>query len=405
MAAIADVALVGVHTTRQARQLDQSALSACLEAALGALDDAGLAVEDVDGIAARWPGPGGTVMHPGSVDWTGLLGIGVRWVQDTYPQGVPAVLDAAAAIATGLCDTVLIVGGQASIRADDGSVASYTRPENEFVAPWGAFTAVHFALVAQRYLHRHPGARTAAAEVAATIRNRGSANPEAVLYGRGPYTAADILDAPMITSPFTLLDLCLATEGAAAMVLTRGDRAGSTRAPVRLLGGAGEWYRQQYVDPPRYDQVWRIGADAAGRAFGAAGLRPADVDVALLYDVNSFEVLRQLEALGFCGEGEGGDFALEIGIGHDGRLPVNPDGGLLSYSHIGWGGPTLKVVEAVHQLRGEAGDRQVAGAEVAVVTGAGSGAQYHNVLLLGAEGSSAPGRPPIDRQGAKGMQR
>jgi acetyl-CoA acetyltransferase len=383
VAGIRDVAVVGVATTTQARQLGRSALSACVEAARAALGDAGMSVADVDGIAGRWPGPGGTVMHPGSVDWTGLLGIPVRWVQDTYPQGIPAALDAAAAIAAGLCDTVLVVGGQASIRDDAGSVAAYTRPDNEFVAPWGAFTAVHFALVAQRELHRRPEVRQAAAEVAATIRNHGHANPAAVMHGRGPYTADDVLDAPMITSPFTLLDLCLATEGAAAMVLTRADRAVDTRAPVRVLGGACEWYRQQYVDPPRHDEVWRIGADAAARAFGTAGLVPGDVDVALLYDVNTFEVLRQLEALGFCGEGESSGFVAEAGIGLDGALPVNPDGGLLAYSHIGWGGPTLKIVESVHQLRGEAGDRQVAGAEVAVATGAGSGAQYHNVLLLG----------------------
>ena len=112
-------------------------------------------------------------------------------------------------------------------------------------------------------------------------------------------------------------------------------------------------------------------------------MAPADVDVLELYDINIFEVVRQLEALGFCGEGEGTDFAFEAGIGDDGRLPINTDGGLLSFAHIGWGGPTLKIVEAVHQLRGQALSGQVAGARSALVTGAGSGAQYHNVLLLG----------------------
>lgn len=382
MAGIDDVAVVGVHATRQAKTLGRSTTSACLEAARGALQDAGLSLADVDGLAARWEGPGGTVMHPGSVDWTGQLGIDVRWVQDTYPQGVPAALDAAAAIAAGLCDTVLVVGGQSSIRDGEGSVAAYTRPENEFVAPWGAFTAVHFALTAQRYLAEVPTARDGAALAAATIRNHGSANPAAVMHGRGPYTPDDVCSAPMITTPFTLLDLCLATEGAAAMVLTRRDRARDTRHPVRVLAGASEWHRQQYVDPPRYEEVWNIGADAARRSLARAGLVPADLDVGLLYDVNSFEVLRQLEALGVCDHGEAPDYVRERGIGLDGALPVNPDGGLLSYSHIGWGGPTLKIVEAVHQLRHEATGRQVDDAEVAVATGAGSGAQYHNVLLL-----------------------
>lgn len=385
MAGVQDVAVVGVFATEQRRRLERSALSACLSAALGALSDAGLAVSDVDGIAGRWPGPGGTVMHPGSLDWSTLLGQRVRWVQDTYPQGVPALLDAAAAIAAGLCDTVLVVGGQAALRDGSGSVASYTRPDNEFVAPWGAFTAVHFALLAQQYLRAFPESRWAAAQVAATIRNQGHANPAAVMHGRGPYTVDDILAAPLIATPFTLLDLCLATEGAAAIVVTRRDIAVRTRAPVWILGGGCDWQRQQYVNPPRYDEVWSIGTDAAARAFAMAGLAPEDVDVAELYDINSFEVLRQLEVLGFCAPGEATAFVREVGVGPGRGLPINTDGGLMSYSHIGWGGPTLKIVEAVHQLRHEAGERQVAGAAVALATGAGSGAQYHNVVLLGRE--------------------
>lgn len=375
-------AIVGVHITRQARQASTSALSLCREAAAGALADAGMTLSDVDGIVGHWPGPGGTTMHPGSLDWADELGIGVRWYQDSYPQGVPAVLDAAAAIATGQCETVLVLGGQAGIRSG-GAVAAYTRPENEFVAPWGAFTAVHFALVAQVHLARHPRAREAAAEVAAAIRNHGHANPAAVLAGRGPYTAEDVLAAPMVASPLTILDLCLATEGAAAFVVTGASRASDTRAPVRVLSGACEWQGQQYVSPPRYEDVWTVGRDAVDRTFGAAGLRPEDVDVAELYDISSFEVLRQLELLGLCGPGEGGDLVRERGIGPDGGLPINTDGGLLSFSHLGWGGPTLKVVEAVRQLRGEAPAGQVIDAEVALVTGAGSAARYFNVLLLG----------------------
>ena len=382
---IQDVAIVGVHATAQAKRQQRSALSLCLEAALGAVEDAGLSMSDVDGISGRWPGPGGTLMHPGSMDWATLLGREVTWVQDTYPQGVPALLDAASAIASGQCNTVLVVGGQAGIHDDRNSVAAYTRPENEFVAPWGAFTAVHFALVAQRYLDAYPNSRIAAARVAAYIRNQGRTNPHAVMYGRGPYEVEDILSATPIATPFTLLDLCLATEGAAAMVITRKEIARNTRAPIWLLGGACEWYRQQYVNPPRYEEVWTIGRSAAERAFRQAGCGPKDVDVAQLYDINSFEVLRQLEVLGFCELGEAADFIDENFEGETLRLPINTDGGLMSYSHIGWGGPTLKIVESVHQLRNEAAERQVPDASVALATGAGSGAQYHNIALLGRE--------------------
>ncbi len=380
-----DVAIVGVGATPMARRLPTTTLSACLSAARAALADAGLSVRDVDGVSARWPGPGGTVFIPGSADWANLLGTPLRWISDTYPQGVPAAVEAACAIAAGQCEVAVIIGGQAGVLGG-GSVASYTRPENEFVAAWGSITQAQFALVAKVYLDRYGPDRSKLAGLAATIRNSGSANPEAVMFGRGPYTAADVLASPLIASPFHLLEVCMATEGAAAIVLTSTDRARDLNArPVRILGGAAEWYRQQYVDPPRFDEVGRIGADAAGRAFAMADLEPADIDVLELYDINVFEVVRQLEALGFCEPGEGTDFAHDRGIDSDGALPVNTDGGLLSHAHIGWGGPTLKIIEAVHQLRGTARSGQVKGARTALVTGAGSGAQYHNAMILTAD--------------------
>lgn len=380
---LSDVAVVGVGLTPQVKRSDRNSLQVALDAAKLALADAGLRHTDVDGIAARWPGPGGTELAPGSADWSTLLGVPVGWIGDSYPQGVPALVDAAGAILTGQATTVLITGGQAGVLGG-GTVASYTRPGNEFVEPFGAFTATHFALVAQRHLARFPHARRGAAEIAATIRTTGSANPEAVMHGRGPYTADDVLAAPPVVDPFTLLDLCLASEGGAAVVVTTLERARDLpHPPVVLLGAGMEWARQQYVDPARYDEVWSLGSDAGARAFGQAGLGPSDVDVAQLYDVNSLEVARQFEALGFCATGEGTDFALATGIGPDGKLPTCTDGGLLSFSHIGWGAPTLKIVEAVRQLRGTAGPRQVAGAEVALAAGAGSGAQYYNAALLG----------------------
>jgi acetyl-CoA acetyltransferase len=379
------VALAGIGRTKMARTLDTTTLGACLEAARLAVADAGLQLTDIDGIAARWPGPGGTVFHPGSADWSKLLGIPLRWVGDTYPQGIPALLDAAAAIVTGQCASVLIVGGQAGVLGGP-AVASYTRPDNEFVACWGSLTAAQFALVAQVYLHRFGPDRERLASIAATIRTMGSANPDALLSGRGEISARDVLASPVIAEPFHLLDLCLANEGAAAVVVTSLDRArDSPHGAVRLLGGGCEWYRQQYVDPPRYDDVGRIGADAGARSFAMAGVSPADVDVLELYDVNTFEVVRQVETLGWCGEGEGVDFLVDAGIGPTGRVPVNTDGGLMSYSHIGWGAPTLKLIEAVRQLRGSAGVGQVEGAEIALATGAGSGAQYHNVAILGVD--------------------
>jgi acetyl-CoA acetyltransferase len=383
------VAIAGLGITRQARNLEADNTGIALEAAQLALADAGMTRHDIDGISARWHGPGGTTLHPGSADWAGLLGVRVNWIGDGYPFGVPGVLDAAAAIATGLCHTVLITGGSAGVRRADaaaGRVAAYTRPTNEFTEPFGSFTTAQFALVAQRYLHQFPDNRRAMAEMAALIRNNGHRNPQAVMYGRGPYTADDVLAAPPIADPFTLLELCLANEGGAALVLTTLERARTgPKPPVVILGGGMEWLRQQYVDPPRYEEAWNLGARAAERAFGMAGVGREDVDVFELYDVTSYEVLRQLEAIGFCGEGEGADYAREVGLGLDGGLPICTDGGLMSFSHNGWGSPTVKVLRAAQQVRGEGGELQVPGVEVALAAGAGSGAQYYNLLLLGAD--------------------
>ena len=397
---LAGIAVAGVAATRQARRLDSTSVQVCLEAAQAALDDAGMDIAEVDGISARWPGPGGTVFHPGSVDWAALFGKGFDWVGDTYPQGAPGLLDAAGAILAGQCSTVLLFGGRAGESgagatsaavssgggAASAAVAAYTRPDNEFVSCWGSLTAAQFALVAQVYLHRFAPDQEKLAQIPATIRNAGAANPAAVMYRRGPYGPADVLASPLVTEPFRLLDLCLASEGAAAVVVTSLERARDCPpAPAVLLGGGSEWQRQQYVDPPRYDDVARIGADAYRRTFAMAGLRPDDVDVFELYDINTFEVVRQFETLGFCAEGEGVDYLAEAGIGAGGRHPTNTDGGLMAYSHVGFGGPTLKIVEAVRQIRGTAGVSQVPGAESVLVTGAGSGAQYHNAVLLGAD--------------------
>jgi acetyl-CoA acetyltransferase len=376
-------AIAGIGLTRQARTIEGTSIGICLEAAELALADAGMTIADIDGFAGRWPGPGGTVFDPGAWDWTGVFAKSFRWLGDTYPQGVPGAMDAAAAVTAGLCEAVLVVGGQAGVLGGP-AVAAYTRPDNEFVASWGMLTSAHFALIAQVYMHRFRPDRDKMSSIAAAIRNAGSDNPLAVMTGRGPFAPADITASPIITEPFHLLDLCLATEGASAFIVTTPERAADCpNRPVQVLGGASEWYRQQYVDPPRYDEVSRVGADAYARAFAMADLDVADVDLFELYDINTWEVVRQIETLGMCGEGEGVDFLAETEIGADGPLPINTDGGLMSFSHTGYGGPSLKVVEAVRQLRGIAGPGQVLDTEVVFVTGAGSGAQYHNAMILG----------------------
>jgi acetyl-CoA acetyltransferase len=226
----------------------------------------------------------------------------------------------------------------------------------------------------------------ALAEVAATIRTNGARNPDAVMYGK-PVTPADVLASRMIADPFHLLDCALTSEGGAGIVLTSAERARDLDAtPVWVLGGALDRQGQAYVGAPVYDRVGDVGARAADIAFGQAGVARTDVDVAELYDPFSFEVIRQLEALGFCARGEGGEFVQGGRIAVAGDLPVATNGGLLSFSHAGLAQLLQKPIAAAQQLRGEApAALRVPDARVALATNGGAGALFCDVLLLGRE--------------------
>jgi len=200
----------------------------------------------------------------------------------------------------------------------------------------------------------------------------------------GPYTVADVLASPMIASTFHRLDCCLMNEDGCALVITTAERARDLpQHPVRVLGGGMEFFRGNYANPPLYAQMRHLGKQAAARAFGKAGVRAQDIDVFSLYDPVSFEVLRQFEMLGLCGEGEGGSFCANGRLDVDGDCPTNLDGGMLAGSWTGTGQLTLKVIEGVRQLRRVNGTRQVRDAELALISNAGSGAQHIELMVLG----------------------
>jgi acetyl-CoA acetyltransferase len=372
--------IVGVHATEQALSLPhRDAMDLAVEAVTGAIADAGLQPSDVDGAQVDWPGPGG-VPGEGS-SWARLLG-DLRWTSDAMLDnaGSRGLLKAAAAVTAGFADTV-VVGGCRLVSRGGGPVGAGT--PLEFTDVWGSYVVAQFALVAARHMHQFGTTPRQLAEVAATIRTNGSTNPEAMMYGRGPYTADDVLASRMVATPFHLLDCCIVGEGGGAFVVTTAERARDLpHPPVAVLGGGMEYHQAAYANPALYREVGMIGRDAAVRAFATAGVGPAEVDVFSLYDPNSFEVIRQLEALGVCEEGEGGPLVESGAIAVDGKYPVNPDGGCLSYAWNGTQQMTLKVVEAVRQLRGSA-VHQVTGAEVAVVGNAGSGAQHYEMSVLG----------------------
>jgi acetyl-CoA acetyltransferase len=380
-----DVAIVGVHNTEQARVLeDHDSRSITFEAGVGALTDAGLSLHDVDG-----------VMGQGGNDFLYQARIGPVW-RSASGFGLPGILDAAAAIAAGQATTVLLSAGSAGIYTERAATAPWTRPANEFVVPFGMFTAAEFALMARRHMHRYGTKPEALATVAATIRNNGHVNPDAVYYQRGPFTPEDILDSRMVADPFHLLDCAMTSEGGCALVLTTAERARDlARPPVYVLGGSTDHFGPSYQHPPAWDLGGRrrpdlvagtVGRRAAEVAFGMAGLGPDDVDVCEFYDPFSFEIIRQFEAFGFCAEGEGGDFVTSGAIEPGGRFPITTDGGLMAFSHGGAMVQLLqRAIRGVQQVRGECATRQVEGATVAMCTGGGAGALFTDVLLLGRE--------------------
>jgi acetyl-CoA acetyltransferase len=209
-----------------------------------------------------------------------------------------------------------------------------------------------------------------------------------VYYRQGrALTPADVLGSRMVADPFHLLDCAITSEGGAGLVLTGAGRARELGvAPIHLLGGALDRQGMSYVGPPVWDRYGAVGGRAARLAFAQAGLGPKDVDVAELYDPFSFEIIRQLEAMGFCAPGEGGDFVMGGRIAVGGELPVATNGGLLSFSHAGLAQLLQKPIAAVQQLRGELpAELTVPGAEVAIASNGGAGALFCDVLLLGKE--------------------
>jgi len=376
-----DVAIVGAYNTRQARVLDQPETVVLLDAMRGALRSAGLAFADVDGLnvtssVRRWNPREVVQLLGGRPSWTGV------------EVGIPAVTEAALAIAAGMATTVLVATAQAAEYTERDLTAPWTRPSNEFVECWGLYTAAEFALIARRHMHLYGTKPEALAEVAATIRTHGAKNPEAVHYQAGKtVTPADVLASRMVADPFHLLDCAITSEGGAALVLTSAERARDLGVtPIYLLGSAVDRQGMAYVTPPLWDRYGDVGGRAARLAFAQAGLGPADVDVAELYDPFSFEIIRQLEAMGFCKTGEGGEFVRDGRICVGGELPVATNGGLLSFSHAGLAQLLQKPIAAVQQLRGELPkELTVPGAEVAITSNGGAGALFCDVLLLGKE--------------------
>lgn len=346
------------------------------QATATALADAGLQKADVDGLFSA-----SAYYFFSTISVGEYLGIRPRYSDATNLGGssfISHLHHAAAAIEAGLCDVALIVYGSTQ-RADGGRLVSgaetlaYEQPYRP------RYPVSMYALAASRHMYQYGTTREQMAEVAVAARQWANLNPQA--FARGPLTIADVLSSRMLSDPLTIRDCCLVTDGAGAVVVTSADRARDLRRPPAFLLGAGEahWHRHISQMP---DLTVTAAVDSGARAFAMAGVTPADVDVVELYDAFTINTILFLEDLGFCAKGEGGAFVADGNIAPGGSLPVNTNGGGLSYCHPGMYG-IFALIEAVRQIRGECGDRQQPHVEIALAHGNGGVLSGQVTAILG----------------------
>jgi acetyl-CoA C-acetyltransferase len=322
------------------------------EVALGALRDAGLSVSDVDGYYCAGDAPGF-----GAATMAEYLGLRVTQFDTTESGGssyLAHVGHATAAIAAGRCRVALItLGGKPRTGGSPpgGSMGDLTAPETAFELPFGPTTPGLYAMAARRHMHEFGTTSEQLAEIRSAASSHAKHNPNAFI--RDEVSVADVVESPLVVDPLHRLDCCVITDGGGALVVVSPDVARDLdRACVKVLG---EGEAIKHGDNGRIDLTYTAAVWSGPRAFAEAGVTPADIDYASIYDSFTITVLETIEDLGFCEKGGGGRFVADGALrAPDGRLPFNTDGGGLCNNHPGNRGGITKVIEAVRQLRGEA---------------------------------------------------
>ena len=370
-------AVVGAATFGMDSKPGFSAIELLAKASFAAIADAGLAPTDIDAVFSTLPEDPFSAMSVPE-----YLGIRPKMVETTRTGGSAFqiyAMWAALALEAGLCNAVLICYGSNQRSGAGGLVRSGGMPF-PYEAPYKPRNpTTSYALAAKRHMHQYGTTREHLAEVAVAARKWAQLNPDANM--RDPLSIEDVLNARMVSDPLTVRDCCLVTDGAAAVVMTRADRARDLPTkPVYLLGAADATWHRNISNLP--DITVTAASEAAPRAYAQAGVTPADIDVVELYDAFTINTILFLEDFGFCAKGEGGPFVADGAIAPGGRLPVNTNGGGLSCVHPGMYG-LFAMVEAVTQLRGAAGERQVKDARVALSHGNGGVLSSQAVTIWG----------------------
>ena len=375
------ISIVGAAESDLGRVADGlTSLDLAGQAALRAADDAGIGIHEVDGIFCAT-----SHYAMSGLELAEYLGIRPRYSDSNNLGGasfVSHLLHAIAAIRAGLCTTALIAYGSTQL-SDGGKLVTASAPNLYESAYRPRYPVSMYALAAARHMHEFGTTREQLASVAVAAREWARLTPGA--FSTEPLTIVDVLASRMVSDPLTVADCCLVTDGGGAIIVTTTERARDLRQPLIPVLGVGEahWHRSISQMP---SLTTTAALDSGVRAFAMAGLDVADVDVVELYDAFTINVPLFLEDLGFCAKGEGGAFVSEGRIAPGGTLPVNTNGGGLSYANPGMYGIFL-LVEAVRQLRGGTGARQVAGAEVALVQANGAVLSAQATALLGSAGT------------------
>jgi acetyl-CoA acetyltransferase len=369
--------IVGAGETRYSRGTDKTYFTLALEASVRAIEDAGIKPEVIDGVVLPGGALGGT-----AGDYIANLGLpDLRFTASLQEMGgacnVASVEAATMALATGVCNYILIPksnlfysGRKARANTTDTSSGVQSAAAvRDYYAPFGVSAPPQFyAWMAQRHMQVYGTTHEQLGAVALAFRKHAQLHPNALMRGI-PMTMDDYLKSRWINYPYHLLDCCLETDGAAALVMTTPERAKDLKHPPVYVMGVASGHPYPPIDIPNRPDITKIGLNfSAPRAWAAAGVKPSDADFAEIYDCFTGQVILQLEAAGFCKAGEGGPFVQGGRIELGGELPVNTHGGLMSQAHVAG---MNHLVEATVQLRHEAGERQVKDAEIGAVSGWG----------------------------------